>query len=132
MKAKHTVELTANFERNLEEIESFLGEIQLPQEFDILLDELTEIVVPNLERFPDMGRSFLERPIRSVETENAIERLKKQLCTISRKSVLREYIMTHYIVLYAHIESTIYLLSIRHQRQLSLDFAALWTTAENP
>lgn len=32
--------------------------------------------------------------------------------------------MTHYLLLYAQIEGTVYLLPIRHQRQLSFDFHA--------
>lgn len=35
-------------------------------------------------------------------------------------------VMTHYLLLYARIKDTVYLLSIRHQRQLSFDFEALW------
>ena len=40
MTAKHTVKLTANFERNLEELEAFLVEAGAPHAFDALLDEL--------------------------------------------------------------------------------------------
>ncbi len=38
-----------------------------------LLDELMETVIPNLERFPDMGRSFLARQAGSVEVLNGLE-----------------------------------------------------------
>jgi hypothetical protein len=41
---------------------------------------------------------------------------------------VREYLMSHYLVLYAHVGSAVYLLSIRHQRQTSFDFPALWNT----
>jgi hypothetical protein len=34
--------------------------------------------------------------------------------------------MTHYLLLYARINGMVYLLSIRHQRQLSFDFETLW------
>ncbi|MCK9510293.1 MAG: type II toxin-antitoxin system RelE/ParE family toxin [Pigmentiphaga sp.] len=126
MTARRTVKLTANFERNLEEVEAFLLQAEAPQAFDALLDELTEIVIPNLERFPGMGRSFLERPARSVETNNGMTRLTEQLNAIAPGSELREYVMTHYLLLYAHIKDTVYLLSIRHQRQLSFDLASHW------
>jgi len=53
--AKHTVKLTANFERNLEELESFLVEAGAPHAFDALLDELTDTIIPNLESYPGMG-----------------------------------------------------------------------------
>ena len=124
--AKHTVKLTSNFERNLEKIEAFLVEAEAPHAFDALLDELTDTVIPNLERFPGMGRLFLERPARSVEVANGIARLTKQLQSVAKDGELREYVMTHYLVLYARIDGMVYLLSIRHQRQLTFDFQALW------
>ena len=124
--SKHFVKLTANFERNLEEIEAFLLEADAPQAFDALLDELTDTVIPNLERFPGMGRLFLERPTRSVEASNGVDRLKRKLKTIAKDGEIREYVMSHYMALYARIDTTIYLLSIRHHRQLSFDFESLW------
>ncbi len=126
MASRHLVQLIANFERNLEEIEEFLLEPDAPQAFDALLDELTDTVIPNLERFPGMGRLFLERPTRSVEASNGIDRLKRKLKTLAKDGEIREYVMSHYLVLYARINTTIYLLSIRHQRQLSFDFESLW------
>lgn len=126
MIAKHTVKLTGNFEHNLEEIEAFLIEAEAAFAFDALLDELTDTVIPNLERFPGMGRLFLERPIRSVEVANKIDRLTQQLATLDQDGELREYVMTHYLLLYLWTKSSVYLLSIRHQRQLSFDFEALW------
>lgn len=126
MTARHTVRLAAHFERNLAEIEAFLTEAEAPQAFDALLDELAETTLPNLERFPGMGRLFLARPARSVEVANGIARLTERLVALAKDGELREYVMAHYLLLYARIEGTVYLLSIRHQRQLSFDFQALW------
>ncbi|RQR63071.1 type II toxin-antitoxin system RelE/ParE family toxin [Burkholderia sp. Bp9125] len=126
MTAFHTVKLTAHFEHNLEEVEAFLLEADTPQAFDTLLDELTDTVIPNLERFPDMGRLFLARPARSVEASNGIARLTRQLDTIAEGGELREYVMTHYLLLYAQIKGSVYLLSIRHHRQLSFDLESHW------
>jgi len=39
---------------------------------------------------------------------------------------IREYVLKNYLLLYAPIDGAIYLLAIRHQRQLSFDFAGLW------
>ena len=44
-----TVKLTANFERNLADIEQVLTEAEAPQAFDGLIDELLGTVLPNLE-----------------------------------------------------------------------------------
>ncbi|KWH38267.1 type II toxin-antitoxin system RelE/ParE family toxin [Burkholderia stagnalis] len=126
MTALHTVKLTANFEYNLEEIDAFLLEAETPQAFDALLEELTDTVIPNLERFPGMGRLFLERPARSVEARNGMARLAEQLDVIAEGSELREYVATHYLLLYAQIGGAVYLLSIRHHRQLSFDLAGHW------
>lgn len=127
MAGRHIIKLTANFERNLEEMEAFLLEAQAPQAFDALLDELTDTVVPNLERFPGMGRLFFERPTRSVEASNGIDELRRKLKALAKDGEIREYVMSHYLLLYARFDTTIYLLSIRHHRQLSFDFQSQWT-----
>lgn len=124
MPRHYIVQLTDNFVRNLEGLEAFLIESGVPHAIDALLDDLTDTVIPNLERFPGMGPLFLERTARSVEVANGTARLSKQLGALAKDSELREYVMTHYILLYALIEGTIYLLSIRHQRQFSFDFRA--------
>lgn len=83
-----------------------------------LLDELLDTLIPNLEQFPAMGRSFLERPAGSVEAVKAIERLQAKL----QGGELREYLLADYLVLYARFDTVIYLLAIKHHRQLSFDF----------
>jgi plasmid stabilization system protein ParE len=124
---KPIVKLTANFERNLASIESFLLEQDAPQAFDSLLDQLLETVITNLERFPDMGRPFLAHPPRSVETTNALAALRAKLSALtSDEDRLREYVLKDYLLLYALIGGTVHLLAIRHQRQLSFDFAGHW------
>ncbi len=123
---KVLVKLTANFEHCLEGIELFLQEAEMLSTFDTLIDELLGTVVPNLESFPDMGRLFFERPIHSVEVSNGIDSLKAQLKTQGDSGQVREYVLAHYLLLYARFDNTIYLLSIRHHRQLSFDFQALW------
>ena len=128
MAAQYTVKLTANFEHNLDEIETFLREAEAPFAYDALLDDLSDTVIPNLERFPGIGSSFLARPTRSVETINGVARLRAQLDAITEGGEVFEYVMTRYLLLYAQIEGTIYLLSIRHHRQLSFDLAGHWST----
>jgi hypothetical protein len=125
---KLVVKLTANFERNLADIEGFLTEAQAEKAFDGLLDELLGTVIPNLERFPGMGRPFLNRAVGSVEATNALTSLRaKMKAVLAEPDVLREYVMDHYLVLYVQIHDSIFLLSIKHHRQLSFDFEAHWT-----
>ncbi len=128
MAQKLVVKLTANFERNLADIEGFLTEAQAEKAFDGLLDELLGTVIPNLERFPGMGRPFLNRAVGSVEATNALTSLRaKMKAVLAEPDVLREYVMDHYLVLYVQIHDSIFLLSIKHHRQLSFDFEAHWT-----
>lgn len=124
---KFTVRLTANFERNLDEIDAFLTEAEAPRAFDELLDDLTETVIPNLERFPAMGRVFLSHSVRSVEASNGIDTLRKKLLKLGEDAEIREYVLAHYLVLYVCADAVIHLLSIRHHRQLSFDFQHLWS-----
>jgi hypothetical protein len=117
--------LTTNFADNLASIERFLTEADAPQAYDALLYNLLETTIPNLERFPDIGRAFLNRETRSVETINAVAGLRKKLAVLTPDSTaLREYVMANYLLLYAQIEEAIYLLAIKHHRQLSFDFDA--------
>lgn len=122
MARKVAIRLTANFERNLEAIETFLAEADAPQTYDRLLDELSDTLIPNLEHFPAMGRPFLGRPVCSVEVANALERLHSKL----HGGDLREYLFADYLVLYVQLGDVIHLLSIKHHRQLSFDFQSLW------
>lgn len=127
MAKKPVVRFTVNFERNLEEVERFLVESEAPQAFDSLLDELLETVISNLEQFPEMGRAFFRRPVRSVEVATSIAALTKQLAALTPETdAIREYLLKHYLLLYALIGGTIYLLAIRHHRQMSFDFKAHW------
>src|SRR4030067_8715 len=79
MARKPVVRLTANFERNLAYIERFLTEAEAPQAYDALLDELLDTVIPNLQRFPGIGRAFLANAARSVETVNSAAALRTKL-----------------------------------------------------
>lgn len=127
MATKRVVKLTANFERNLADIERFLADVDAPHAFDGLLDELLDTVIPNLERFPGMGRPLLNRALGSVQATHALKALRTKLkALLAKPDGLREYVMNHYLVLYAQIGGTVYLLSVKHHRQLSFDFESHW------
>jgi hypothetical protein len=99
-----------------------------------------ETVIPNLERFPEMGRLFLARSINSIEVRNGLDLLYKQLNEVGKlgeiQGEIREYLLADYLILYARFssgakatKSTIYLLSIKHHRQLSFDFESFWDSS---
>jgi len=103
-----SVKLTANFVANLDQLEAFLLEADAAPAYDALLAELETTVIPNLESFPRMGRPFLNRGAGSVEAHQKIGRLAPRI----GDGELREYLSGDYLLLYAFIERTVYLLSI--------------------
>jgi hypothetical protein len=71
-----------------------------------------------------MERPFLLRQPGSVETTNALEKLRTTLSALTTDmDALREYVIRDYLLLYAQVGGVIFLLAIRHHRQLSFDFA---------
>lgn len=113
------VELTESFSNRLSSIEIFLGEAGVMPAFDKLLAGLRTKVIPNLRRFPLMGRRYLDQPPQSAE---ALVQLAALPAGAADK--LREYLHGDYLVLYAVLQdqSVAYLLSIRHHRQLAFKF----------
>ena len=119
----HQVELTASFLERLNSIEAFLGEANAAFAFDDLVDNIRTTVIPNLRRFPRLGRPYLANPPQSAEALALLASLP-----VGAANALREYLHGDYLMLYTVIDetATVYLLSIRHHRQLSFDFAGLW------
>jgi len=115
------VELTASFIERLESVETFLAEAGAPQAYDTLLDGLRRTVIPNLRRFPRIGRRYLDHPPQSAEAMTQLAALPP-----GAADALREYLHGDYLILYTLTGSTVYLLSIRHHRQLSFAFEKLW------
>lgn len=119
----YRVELTASFLDRLDAIEAFLTEADAAFAFDDLLAELRATVIPNLAQFPRIGRRYLDNAPQSAEG-------LAQLATLpaGAAGALREYLHADYLILYVAMdaEAAVFLLSIRHHRQLSFDFARLW------
>ena len=119
----YRIELTASFLERLDAIESFLSEADAAFAFDNLVAELRATVIPNLARFPRIGRRYLYNPPQSAEALAQFANLPK-----GSADALREYLHGDYLILYSAVaaNAAVYLLSIRHHRQLSFDFARLW------
>jgi plasmid stabilization system protein ParE len=122
----YRVELTASFLERLDAIEAFLTEAGAASAFDDLLADLRGTVIRNLRRFPRIGRRYLDHVPQSAEALAQLAALPP-----GAANALREYLHGDYLILYADAEAkaTVYLLSIRHHRQLSFDFARLWPRA---
>ena len=129
----YRVELTASFLERLDAIEVFLVEADAGFAFDDLLVELRATVIPNLRRFPRIGRRYLAKPPQSAEALAQLASLPA-----GAPDALREYLHGDYLMLYTVVDASsesdaaVYLLSIRHHRQLSFDFARLWPGATTP
>jgi plasmid stabilization system protein ParE len=129
----YRVELTASFLQRLDAIEAFLVEADAGSAFDDLLTELRATVIPNLRRFPRIGRRYLANPPQSAEALAQLAALPA-----GAPDALREYLHGDYLMLYTVMDASpetnasVYLLSIRHHRQLSFDFARLWPGATTP
>jgi len=119
----YRVELTASFLGRLESIEAFLVEADAGFAFDDLLAEIRATVIPNLSRFPRIGRRYLANPPQSAEALALLAAMPA-----GAPDALREYLHGDYLMLYAAMDAqeTVVLLTIRHHRQLSFDFARLW------
>jgi plasmid stabilization system protein ParE len=122
----YQVELTASFLERLNSIESFLLDADAGFAFDVLVANIRTTVIPNLRRFPRMGRPYLANPPQSAEALAQLASLPA-----GAADALREYLHGDYLMLYSVVDAnaTVYLLSIRHHRQLSFDFAGLWPSA---
>ncbi len=120
------VVLTQAFDARLDAIQAFYLEAGVPAVIESLVAELRDTVVPNLRRFPRMGRPYARRAFLSAEA-------KAQLAGLAAAKVgrLREYLNGDYLILYAVDETAhaVHLLTIRHHRQLSFDFHGLWQGA---
>lgn len=124
------VKFTANFEANLAQISAFWTEQGAPQAYANLLNELSDTVIGNLERHPRIGRNFFTRSAQSIEVRDRVA----SLVTRFDKVEVREYLSGDYLLLYGLVADpavrqpklTVYLLAIRHHRQLSFDFDAFW------
>ena len=121
------VELTRSFLERLDAIEAFLVEADAAAAFDDLLVDLRATVIPNLQRFPRIGRRYLANPPQSAEALAQLAALPA-----GAPAALREYLHGDYLVLYTVVDASpqataaVCLLSIRHHRELSFAFARLW------
>lgn len=117
------VEATATFAARLDVIAAFLDEVEAPAAFDRLLAELRGTVIPNLRRFPLIGRRYLDRPPQSAEAVAMLRSMPK-----GAAARLREYLHGDYLILYTASprQRVVYLLSIRHHRELSFQFGRIW------
>lgn len=120
---RYRVKATENFAESLDGIREFLREVGEASAFEPVLGWIFETVIPNLERFPRIGRDFLARTPQSVEGRQRLETL---LGRLGDGVEIREYIGGEHLLLYAVRGREVLLLAIKHHRQLSFDLTGHW------
>ena len=115
---------TDNYRATLDSIEAYWAACLFPAGNGKLLTELAATALVHLRNHPRMGRNFLQRQSRSVDTETRAQKLDALLITLgtdAERAEIREYVMTDYLLLYALAGDVIHLLAIKHHKQLSFD-----------
>ena len=125
MADRYKVKLTEIFLERLDAIEVFLTEAGAAFAYDDLLADLRKTVLPNLRCFPRMGRRYLDM-LHAMPPSGEILRVIKQLPP-DAADCLYLYVTIGYVILYAEskADATVYLLSVRHHRQLAFEFSGL-------
>jgi len=123
VKRRAAVKVTANFERNLVSIREFLVSADAAPAFTALVESLDDRVIPAMESFPDIGADFAARAPLSREGQVLFERL---VALAGPDAEVRQWIEGDDVILYLVRGRSIFLLSIKHHRQLSFDFGGHW------
>ena len=114
---------TENFSTNLTSIEAFIGPHSRTA-FRRFLDRLFHDIVPTLCRFPQSGRSFLSRAVKSTKAKVRATELGRSM---RKEDELREVVVDDYLVLYLIRRDHVIFLAIKHHRQLSFDLKQFWS-----
>jgi len=114
------VEAAPNFLSNLEAAQRFL----VAQDADTASERFRKLKAELREMITILGWSpAAGRPARFLTARSAQARLRaesvQQLAAQAGLPNLREYVVSRYIVLYAHSEAEVVLLALKHQRQLT-------------
>ena len=113
------LDVAESFAERLRTLEGFMttqDAQRAPARIEDLQEEvLTFIDLVKLHR--EIGRPASALAASSVEGKRRLERVL-QLAVEAGLPVLREYVLRSHILLYAHSDSRVLLLSIRHQREL--------------
>jgi plasmid stabilization system protein ParE len=106
------VEYTGLFEARLECIATYAATVEGFPAYERLLDDIDGVIVPNLERFPLIGKPYLETTQQSTEALMAVAKLPRDA-----GHSLRKYVHDDYILLYVLGGETLHLVSIRHHKE---------------
>lgn len=120
LKVRARVEAVPNFLNNLEAVRQFFVE----QDADFASERFRKLKTELREMITVLGWSPASgHPARFFSGRSAQARLRaqtvQQLAVQAGLSHLREYLVNRHIVLYAHSETEVVLLALKHLRQLT-------------
>lgn len=108
------VEYSALFDVHLQRIAAFCTVHEAPAAYRSLLDDVDTVIIPNLERFPHIGRPYLETTMESTEALMAVAKLPRNAGIL-----LRKYVHDDYVILYILGDDVLHLVAIRHHKETS-------------
>jgi plasmid stabilization system protein ParE len=113
------VDFAETLEERLETIQEFLLVQDVSSAAGRMEDLMSEIYRFGdlVATHPKIGRPAGVLAANSVEGQSRLERVLR-LASEANLPELREYIMRSHLILYAHSDTRVLLLSIRHQREL--------------
>ena len=126
------IRFSASFLARLDDIERYWLDRNFSSGFDFLLEELSERVLPMLERNPRLGRRFMARLPGSVQAQALHDALLIRLAAQGADADLREYVMDDYLILYMVAGQRLELLSVRHHKQLAFDLSDFLGMPDRP
>ncbi|WP_395068172.1 type II toxin-antitoxin system RelE/ParE family toxin [Paraburkholderia silvatlantica] len=113
------VDFAETFEERLETISGFMLEqdsSSAPQRMDDLWEQIfrfRDLVMIH----PQLGRPAEFLAAQTIEGQTRLDKLKR-LAIEADVPDFREYVLRSHVILYAHSETRVIVLSIRHQREL--------------
>ena len=113
------VDFAETFEARLEAISEFMLEqdsLSAPQRMDDLWEQIfrfRDLVMLH----PELGRPAGFLVAQTIEGQTRLDKLKR-LAIEAGVPDFRDYVLRSHVILYAHSETRVVVLSIRHQREL--------------
>ncbi|GAB5100594.1 MULTISPECIES: hypothetical protein [unclassified Caballeronia] len=121
-----TVRISSKFKTRIADIERYWIRLDLPESFERMFEALETKAKPLLERFPAIGRVFLNTDPDTYQAILACEELIEETEEAKKRAELREHVFEDYVLLYLLIGDTVLLTSIRHTKEVSFDFDHIW------
>jgi hypothetical protein len=113
------IDFAATFGQRLQQLEAFTMAQDVetaPTRVEYLQEEILRFV-DLVKLHPEIGRPAEALAASSIEGKARLERVLR-LAVDAGLPTLREYVLRARLVLYAHSDSRVLMLSIRHQREL--------------